>query len=54
MNRDEAETLFTETIMERGNPRYFIYQALSRMDDEDLIYQMQELNLAVEEIEEEE
>lgn len=53
MKRDDALKLYVDTIMERGNPRYFIYIALDRIDNEELIELMEEMEIEVDEIEDE-
>lgn len=54
MTRDEAEKAYVDAIMSRGNPEYFVWQAVFQMDNFELIDSLSEMQIDVEEIVEEE
>lgn len=43
IERDEAEKLYVDHIMSNGNPKSFIYAAISNWDDEELIEWLERL-----------
>jgi hypothetical protein len=54
MNRDEAESEYVAKIMAHGNPAYFVWSAVRNMSNEDLIYEMNGMQIDIDEIEDEE
>jgi hypothetical protein len=43
IERHDAENLYADWIVEKGNPHYFIYKWICSWDNWDLAEQMQEL-----------
>lgn len=54
MTRDEAEKAYVDAILSRGNPAYFVWLAVERMDNLELMDSLSEMQIDVEEIVEEE
>lgn len=54
MTREEAEKAYVDAVLTKGNPAYFILEAVHTYDDDDLIYELSKLGIDVGVIEKEE
>lgn len=48
MTREEAERLYVETIITHGNPRFFIWHFVEKLDNEELVDALSEFEMNVE------